>query len=651
MKFSRIVKISFCLLLFVLFGCSNYEEIPYDNKELIVDFNETKSEDLKLKKEFTISFWLKPEANYYGSTVLTLNDDKQTLTLLCNTMDENYYSTGLYLYHDNGAIYKDGNSRLDTYTYNQVVIRFKNNTFYLSLNGEEVGNGMFSKNLDTKNLSISFGGNLFKGEFKDIQIVNKYLDDEVILSNYNENLLYRLDNVDYDETFKQDASGKVRCPNSKYDIVYTSESNLINIEDNYLIFSNNDSEKDVTANIIASTTINDIKVEKTISFNIKGNNLDNKIDEVVNKVSNNLNYIISESNTFDTKVDDYLITYEVIDGEASFDNDTKHFIKNSENEKENIKVKATITLDNLSREITKEITLIDEYYGYLLVYFTGYDGYPDYLAGRETIYFATSTDKVNWTKLTDKKTISTSEGSGRFRDPYIQRTKDNKFVIVTTEAYSNTGMYVIDTDDFENFDVNLVSFTSNDAVLGLDGNEVWAPEFFYNEDKDMYTITYSDPSENCGGIFAVDTKDFKNFSYPYLFFNASDNVIDCDVAVINGKYFMFYKNENDYTLHYASTNNISSNVWNIENDEALVSKYSLEGPELFTDHKTEDITLYVDAYEAQVIMSGKVFENNDKLTIDLSKDLNIGSLNEVRHFSIIELTQKEYERIVENYEK
>lgn len=650
MKYLNKIAISLFLIL-ILFGCTNYEEIAFQSDEINADRNQTKTIDLKLNKEFTISFWIKPQTNMYGSTILTLDDTKQTLTLLTNSMDVDYYSTGLILYHNNGAIYKDGDSNLDTNTYNQVVIRFKDNYFYLTLNGEDIGSGKFFKNIKNNKITLNFGGELFKGTFKNVKIENRFLEDDELINDYNSNLLYRLDNVDYDDSFKENANEKVSLPNTRFDIQYSSDSDLLKIEDDYLIFSDNNEEIDKTINLDAYTNINGIDVNKTIQFIIKGKNDKNKLEEVVDKVNNNLSYIISESNQFESEIDGCTINYEVINGEASFDNDSNKFIKESNNQEETITIKSTISLGDLSKTIEKEVTLINEYYAYLLVYFNGYDGFPDYLVGDETIYFAISTDGINWDKITQKKLISSKDGSGRFRDPYVQRTKDNKFTILATEGYINQGIYVINTNEFVDFDVNHVSFASHDRSIGLDGNEVWAPEYFYNETKDMYTITFSDPGDNCKGIYAVDTKDFESFSAPYLFFTSNSNVIDADIALIGGEYYMFYKDENTSKIHYAKTNSLSSNVWFIEDEKAIDCNYLLEGPELFIDHINNRVILYADAYENQLIMSSDVTKLEDKLDINMNVDNGITSLNEVRHFSIIELTKNEYERIVEKYGK
>lgn len=640
------------VFIFLMCACSSNNQVAYKNELLSVERDEPYTIHEKLGNEFSISFWAKPETNYYGSTLLSLYDGKQTITLLTNSVDEDYYSTGIMLYHDNGAIYQNGNSSLDTYNYNYVTIRYKKNTFYLSLNGENIGNMMFSKNLKTRNLTINFGGELFKGEFKDIEIRNQFLSDESLLDTYNNNLINRLYNVDYKDEFKNNAYGKIKLPKTKLDIKYSSESEMLKIEDGYLVFEENNDENDKEVNLNVFATINDREVGKTISFVIKGKNDNNLVEDVGNKIKNSISYIISESNIFDTEIDDCNISYEVISGEAYFDSNTGRFVKNNnDDEKVEITIQATINYNDDLKQITKETKLIDEYYGYLLVYFNGYDGYPDYLTGDETIYFALSKDKVNWLKLTNKSLITTNEGSGRFRDPYIQRDKEGNFIIVATEAYRNVGTYIIDTNDFIDFNVKRVQFASHDSSLGLDGNEVWAPEFIYDGETGLYTITYSDPSDNCGGIFAVTTNDFKEFSYPFLFFNADRNVIDANVTFYDGKYYMFYKDEDECRVYYATTIDLNNGVWDVGENEAIECDNSVEGPELFVDHIQNNTTLYLDAYDSDFIMSSIINSSTDDASSNLVINTSLSSLNEVRHFSIIELTQKEYERIANYYEK
>ena len=107
MKFLRIISVFILVLLLV--GCNLHKKVviedinPEGKKELGISV--LADENFSFDKSFSISFWLKPLSNYYGSVILTLEDNDEKITLISNSEDENYNSTGIALVHNNGSLY------------------------------------------------------------------------------------------------------------------------------------------------------------------------------------------------------------------------------------------------------------------------------------------------------------------------------------------------------------------------------------------------------------------------------------------------------------------------------------------------------------------------------------------------------------------
>lgn len=642
-------SIKIVMLVFMLVACQKQEvaiETPSINSE-DNNVNEIIKKELSFDKAFTISFWVKPLSNYYGSTILELNDGIQSVSLINNSEDENYLSMGLSLIHENGSLYGGSNYFLDTYNYNYVNIGYIDNTFFLYLNGELIDDKAFGDNFNIDDLTLTIGSDSFVGEFKDITFSDKCYGEEETKASFKQNLSLRLSNIDYSEEFKNDAKGKVSLPHSNIDILYECGP-YMKIENGYLIFDKNESDEDIKTELKATYKNDEHSVDKILSFIIRGNNDESIIDETLKVIDNQLSYVISESNFFDDNINDCKIDYEIIEGSAKYQNN--HFLKSGNNEKENIRVKVTIKREDLQREIIKDVILIDEYYGYLLVYFDGNDGWPEHLTGDETIYLAASQDLYNWQKINTKPIVKSNSGSGRFRDPYVARDENGDFIITTTEGYDNPGMYLIKTNDFITFDTSYLRFNSVDNSLKLEGHKVWAPEFVYDQSRDMYSIIFSNPSEDNESIFAVDTKDFKSFSYPYIYFDAGYNVIDGNVTMIDNQYYLLYKDENKNTIHYAVSSGITNPTWRIYDDSTINEGYNAEGPFMLADHINNEYRFYIDSYKESKIYSTNIYKWKDTIDIYPDVDEGITNIGGVRHFSIIELTKNEYERIVKYYD-
>lgn len=648
MKYLRIISVYLLILLTAGCGLNNKIVIEDINPEERVDpsINILADEHFSFEKSFSISFWLKPLSNYYGSVILALEDDNEKITLINNSEDENYNSTGIALVHNNGSLYGGNDFNLETYNYNHIIVGYEDNTFFLYLNGAFIGEKAFSDNFDINDFRLYIDNSSFIVIYKNL-IVNDYnLKQEDVIKLYGSDLSLRLENIDFSEEFKNNAKGRVALPISETDISYSSDCDLMKVNDNYLVFYENNTSEDTVAVLKAEYKEFGITVEKEIEFIIKGKNDINSLNYALKVVDNKLNYFISESSYFPDEINGCTIEYSV-SSNANYDNN--HFVKVTDNVKEIINVKATVSIGDINGTIEKNIVLLDEYKGYLLVYFDGHDGWPEHITGEENIYFAISDNLTNWIKLNKAGLLDSDEGSNRYRDPYISRDKDGNFIITCTEGYVNPGMYVARSEDLINFKTNLVSFNSVDKSLGLIGDKTWAPEFVYDYSNDRYTILFSNPGTVNKSIYGVDTYDFNEYSYPYIYFNAGYNVIDADIEMIDNQYYLFYKNEDNGEIHYAIADSLNKPTWRIEDSSIINDGYPAEGPFIFYDDINNNSYLYIDSYKENQIHSGFVYKWTETLDAYPDFDEGINEIGGVRHFSIIEITEDEYNRIYNYY--
>ena len=587
------------LLLFSLFGCKSksvYELGNYSiDKEKITIEN-----TYDLGNKFTVSFWIKNDSNYVGSEILSLDSDGEKVTLLNNTEDENRELTGLVLAHQNGLLYLDNSNYLKLNTYNFIAIEFNKKYFSLYLNGQLVGKTAFSKSFNGKKLRLTFGDDDLECDIYDLRIYNYIDTNNLIEYVYNNNNDFKIC-LDFNEYFLDNAKGKIRLP--RLNEVEYSASDGAYIEDGFLIFEDNNTSDDRLVTLSAyyeGTSTNFV-------FNVRGDNEETKLLNAYNKVFNSLEYVISESDIFPNNVDSYDVNYDVISGKAKYIDG--YFIKDQNAlEKES----CTISVSVGGATFKKDVILLDEYSAYLLAGFTGAPFYPDLEKGNETMFFATSYN-LNDFECADIK-VNAASGSMRLRDAYLSRDKEGNYVLTATQGYMNREIYLGVSNNLFNIDVNLCDISYYDKDLDIVGNYAWSPEFIYDSYNDLYVLMYSDPEKDISAIYAVTTKDFKTFSYPYVFFDTGYKIIDADIELIDGKYYLFYKDESDAgygNIHYAVTDNLAYNsTWCIY-DGTIEASESLEGPFALRDIENE-YRFYADAHESNEIYNGIIEKKTKK---------------------------------------
>lgn len=622
----NLLLISFMVL--TLTSCKSNH--VYDLGNFDVDYKTIElDEKYDLGKRFTISFWIETKSAYVGTNILTIRNKNDEVSLLNTTEDSEERLTGLVLINKNGMLCLNNDYYLKLNTKNHIAIELNKKYFSLYLNGEKIGEQAFSRSFSGKDLSFILGSDKLSAKITDLKLCD-YINTEELVNIDDDSFKY---NLTFDDAFLNNAKGKIKLPEVNGLTYRIGNDDVAELDGYYLTFYDNDTNKD--KELILTATYQG--VDKEYRFNIRGNNKEKLLLDTKILVYNSLNYIISESDIFDTNIDGIDVEYEVIGGNASFVNN--HFLKNElANEKEKITVR--VNIDDISFQ--KDIVLLDEYYAYLLAGFTGQAIFPECIEGNEKSFFALSEDLKKWSYI-DSISINVSSGSKRVRDQYLSRDKTGNYLLLGTQGYMHPEIYLANSESINEFELELKNINYSDKDLHIFANYSWAPEIIYDYDNDQYLILYSDTETKNSPIYAVATKDFERFSYPFIFFDVGFTIIDANITMFDGKYYLFYKGEDVErygALYYAVSDSLScGSNWRLYDDE-ITSSYNLEGPFGLKGLDNKNY-LFADAFEVAKPYYG-LFDSDSKINLKNLKDLN-----GVHHFSILKITKSEYERLME----
>lgn len=177
----------------------------------------------------------------------------------------------------------------------------------------------------------------------------------------------------------------------------------------------------------------------------------------------------------------------------------------------------------------------------------------------EGMCLAVSGDGVNWQEVNHGRPVLTPlVGEDKLlRDPSIHLGPDGLYRVVWTTGWrGKTIGYAYSSD--------LVHWSKEEALPvgeGLQGQNCWAPEIFYDDTKRNYMIYWStqvgawSSAQGKAAIYYVTTTDFKHFSDPAILFSngftaggkAGDNgPIDAFIyKESDRKYLLFYKKDDN----------------------------------------------------------------------------------------------------------
>ena len=324
---------------------------------------------------------------------------------------------------------------------------------------------------------------------------------------------------------------------------------------------------------------------------------------------------------------------------------------------------------------------------YVMAYFTG-----NYNRENESLRYAVSTDGINFHALNKglpvtsidnptgltvypTGTAQSANATGNIRDPYILRKQDGSgFYILATDLdtgangfNNNSKMLVWDVEHLQ--DVTTTRPWAIDIrsmmqpIVGDDGSgnpawihRAWAPEAFYDSAKGKYFMHFSARANNStidAGtyLYGVYTSDFKSFDgTPKRLINTGADNIDASINYNSSDdlYYMWYKNESNSKLWYATATNADGPYVNVSE---FSYNLGVEGPEIFRNLANDGWIFLCDAFgESADPATSKqgvfqAFTSSSITGFSSTTSTNIPYLY-ARHAGVTRVTNAEYEALI-----
>ncbi|WP_258104233.1 family 43 glycosylhydrolase [Marinoscillum sp. MHG1-6] len=296
----------------------------------------------------------------------------------------------------------------------------------------------------------------------------------------------------------------------------------------------------------------------------------------------------------------------------------------------------------------------NEYVGYLFAYFTG-NG-----PGEEQVRYALSTDGFNYFALNSNDPVIDSRiisARGGVRDPHILRGEDGMFYMVLTDLYvpemgwENTAMIMLKSKDLINWTHSIIDIPKTYSENFGDVRRVWAPQTNYDTSTGKYMLYWSMLQPGTPDIiyYAYANSDFTGLEgEPKQLLYKDGACIDGDIVLKDGKYHLFFKNEDEGAkgIMLATSDKINEGY---EVQEGYVDQTddAVEGSGTFKLINSDKYILMYDVYT-----SGKYqFCETDDLKNFKVIDENISMNFHPRHGSIIPITQEEMNRLLSKWGK
>ena len=188
---------------------------------------------------------------------------------------------------------------------------------------------------------------------------------------------------------------------------------------------------------------------------------------------------------------------------------------------------------------------------YLFAYFVG-NG-----PGQEQVHYAISVDGYHYRALNGNKPVIDSKDisrSGGVRDPHILRGEDGDFYMVLTDLYvpemgwENTAMILLKSPDLINWTHSVIDIPKTFPDKFGNVNRVWAPQTIYDPNAGKYMVYWSMRHNQDADIiyYAYANEDFTSLAAePKQLLFKEGACIDGDIVYKDGKYRLFFKNEDE----------------------------------------------------------------------------------------------------------
>ena len=286
---------------------------------------------------------------------------------------------------------------------------------------------------------------------------------------------------------------------------------------------------------------------------------------------------------------------------------------------------------------------------YLFAYFTG-NG-----PGEEQVHYAISTDGYHYRALNGNKPVIDSKDistSGGVRDPHILRGEDGNCYMVLTDLYvpemgwENTAMVLLKSSDLINWTHTVIDIPKTFPDNFGDVNRVWAPQSIYDPTNGKYMIYWSMRHNQDPDIiyYAYANADFTGLeTEPRQLLFKEGACIDGDIVLKDGKYHLFFKNEDEGAKGILKAVSDKINEGYVVGEEYVdQTDDQVEGSGIFKLIDSEKYILMYDVYTTgkYQFCESTDLENFKVIDSEISMDFH------PRHGSVIQITQKELDGLL-----
>jgi hypothetical protein len=273
--------------------------------------------------------------------------------------------------------------------------------------------------------------------------------------------------------------------------------------------------------------------------------------------------------------------------------------------------------------------------------------------GEDGLHLAFSKDGYAWRALkNDSSFLKPVVGESKLmRDPCIIKGPDNLYHMVWTSGWTEKGIGYANSKD-------LIHWSSQQYIAVMEdepnARNCWAPEIFYDEEKDRYMIYWASTIKGKfeetqsskekaynHRIYYVSTKDFKTFSTTGLLYDQGFNVIDATILPYNDHYVMFLKDETveppQKNLRTATSSYLTHGY--TKPSDPITGSYWAEGPTV--TRIGNQWVVYFDKYTEKKM--GAVVSEDLKTWTDISDKISFPE--GLRHGTVFKVSQSEFEKL------
>lgn len=418
-----------------------------------------------------------------------------------------------------------------------------------------------------------------------------------------------------------------------------------------------DEDKDVTLTATLSSTKTENTKTKTFTIHVPKASATDILERDAKDAMEYVDYIVNTGYKLPDSAELGIrsqIVWKLTAGEAQLkDNVITKTDKSAE--RQHIELKGILTYEGETKEISlANMTLLDEYAGYILSYFAGKEESKE-------MYIGYSYDGIHWMRLNNADAVLTPTlGDEQIRDPFIMRKKDGSFAIFCTDGWNGNELTIWDSEYLTSFNnERLCIMREGKKAINPDGPSgfhTWAPECNYDPITDQYIIYWSDPKGNNqhGQTYYNTSTDLLTFSEPGILFGLKTPMIDASIKKYKGDFYMVYNdstgdNSEESTgrrIYMAKADSLEAGAFYPY--EGALSEQVAEGPFLFQNFETGSWMAYYDFYQLHKFGVTTI----DDITTDKWEYWGINETmpwDEVRHGGVIPVTQKELDKIFEKW--